>query len=143
MSSIKPYIIRAYYDWIVDNGLTPYILVDASHPLVSVPQEFVADGRIILDISPNACRGFSLDNHLIKFTARFSGLATDISLHPGAVFAIYAKENNCGTEFEIEYPEEPRLSTVRSSSADEQTKSPASSTTKKKPTLKLIKNDNE
>lgn len=132
MSSNKPYFIRALFDWIVDNDLTPYLLVDASHPDVEVPQEFVNGGRIILNISPKACRGLHLENDRIIFSARFSGQTMQIALSPGAVLAVYAKENGRGMEFEVEYDTTP---TPKSQSALSQAKS------KVKPFLKLVKDD--
>ncbi|HVT61974.1 MAG TPA: ClpXP protease specificity-enhancing factor [Legionellaceae bacterium] len=132
MSSNKPYFIRALFDWIVDNDLTPYLLVDAMHPSVEVPQEFVSGGRIVLNISPKACRGLHLENDRIIFTARFSGQTTQISLAPGAVMAVYAKENGRGMEFEVEY-EEDEPSKPIASMASTQPKS------KTKPFLKLVK----
>ena len=102
MTSSKPYLIRALYDWIVDNDLTPYIVVDATAQNVQVPQQFVNDGRIILNISPKACRGLHLENSHIVFTARFSGVAEQIALSPTAVLAIYAKENGRGMVFDEE-----------------------------------------
>jgi len=106
MTSNKPYLIRALYDWIVDNNLTPYILVDADYPGIQVPLEHASEGRIILNISPNASRGLILENDKIVFTARFSGISFQVFLHPGAVLAIYAKENGRGMEFEVEYYDE-------------------------------------
>ena len=103
MTSNKPYFIRGLYEWIVDNDLTPNILVDAMHPDVEVPQHSVKGGRIILNIAPKACQGLHIDNDKIVFTARFSGQATQIFLPPTAVLAIYAKENGRGMEFEHEY----------------------------------------
>lgn len=105
MTSNKPYLIRAIYEWIVDNNLTPYVLVNAEYPGVEVPQEHVNNGKIVLNISPQACRGLHLDNDKIVFTARFSGLTVQIFVVPGAVLAIYAKENGRGMEFGEEYNE--------------------------------------
>lgn len=122
MTSKKPYLIRACYDWIVDNHLTPYILVNANYPGLDIPLQHVNDGRILLNISPNACRGLHLDNDKILFTARFSGVATQIFLYPGAVLAIYAKENGEGMEFPEEIGEPP----------------PEPQQTRKKPFLKLV-----
>ncbi|WP_084758888.1 ClpXP protease specificity-enhancing factor [Legionella adelaidensis] len=102
MTSNKPYLIRAIYDWIVDNALTPYLLVNAEAPGVQVPQEYVNGGKIVLNISPQACRGLHLENDRILFTARFSGIATQIFLTPYSVIAIYAKENGRGMEFPYE-----------------------------------------
>ncbi|KTD17532.1 ClpXP protease specificity-enhancing factor [Legionella jordanis] len=99
MTSNKPYLIRAVYDWIVDNDKTPYILVNANYPGVQVPLEYVNDGRIVLNISPRACRGLHLENDRIVFTARFSGESIQIFVVPAAVQAIYAKENGQGMEF--------------------------------------------
>lgn len=126
MTSKKPYLIRAYYDWIVDNNLTPYLLVNANYPDIDVPLEHVNDGRILLNISPHACRGLHLENDKILFTARFSGVATQIFIHPSAVLAIYAKENGEGMEFPEERGEPPPSSGP---------KTPPRS----KPSLKLVK----
>ncbi len=107
MTSNKPYLIRAIYDWIVDNDLTPYMLVNAEYPSVEVPLEYVNGGRIILNISPKSCRGLHLENDRIVFTTRFSGQTMQISMHPGAVLAIYAKENGRGMEFGEDYDPPP------------------------------------
>ncbi len=130
MSSNKPYLIRAFYDWIVDNDLTPYLLVNAHATGVEVPLEYVNAGRIVLNISPKACRGLHLENDKILFTARFSGVATQVFLHPGAVLAIYAKENGRGMEFE----EEDTTNPPPGASSPEPTKG-----SKSKPALKLVK----
>ena len=103
MTSKKPYYIRALYDWNLDNNFTPYILVNADYPDVDVPSEHVNAGRIVLNISPDACRGLHIGNDRIVFTARFSGKTTQIYIHPGAVLAIYAQENGEGQEFELEH----------------------------------------
>lgn len=137
MTSNKPYFIRAIYDWIVDNELTPYLLVDADNPDVAVPQEYVNDGRIILNISPKACRGLHLENDKILFTARFSGKTTQIFVNPNAVLAIYAKENGRGMEFGPEYDEPAAPPVTAKNSIDK----PVSTSGKKRPFLKLVKND--
>lgn len=102
MTSNKPYLIRAFYDWIVDNQLTPYILVDAAVAGVQVPEEHVRQGRIILNISPAATRGLLLENDRIVFSARFSGQVEQIFVPPHAVLEIYAKENGRGIAFSAE-----------------------------------------
>jgi stringent starvation protein B len=102
MTSSRPYLIRSIYEWIVDNSLTPYLLVNAEHPAVEIPQEYVTDGRVILNISPDSCRGLHLDNDRIVLTTRFSGRTVQLALSPGAVLAIYAKENGRGMEFSEE-----------------------------------------
>lgn len=128
MTSNKPYLLRAIYDWIVDNGLTPYLLVNATYPGVEVPEEHVEAGRIVLNISPKACRGLHLENDRILFTTRFSGHAIQLSLSPAAVLAIYAKENGRGMEFE-----EDEGGTLPPSSPSPETK------TRTKPALTLVK----
>lgn len=107
MTSNKPYLIRAIYDWIVDNNLTPYILVNAEYPGVQVPDAHVNAGKIVLNISPQACRGLHMENDRIIFTARFSGQTVQIFIVPAAVMAIYAKENGRGMDFGAEPPAPP------------------------------------
>ena len=104
MTSSKPYLIRAIYDWLVDNDLTPYIVVDVKEgdTRIQVPQEHVANGRIILNISPKACRGLHLENDRIIFSARFSGEVKQLFVPPHAVQAIYSKENGRGMVFSEE-----------------------------------------
>lgn len=129
MTSNKPYLIRAIYDWIVDNDLTPYILVNSNFPGVQVPQEYVNNGRIVLNISPKACRGLHLENDRIIFTARFSGQSMQIFIVPAAVLAIYAKENGQGMEFPEEAHEPPPAATI------------GSETKGRKPALTLVKKE--
>ena len=131
MTSNKPYLIRAIYDWIVDNSLTPYILVNAEYPGVEVPQEHVNNGKIVLNISPQACRGLHLDNDKIVFTARFSSLTVQIFVLPGAVLAIYAKENGRGMEFGEEYNEPPPPETTSITDAARKRNKPALTLVKK------------
>lgn len=99
MNSSRPYLIRALYEWIVDNGLTPYVLVDTSATEVVVPQSFVENGRIILNVSPDATHSLVLGNDLITFNARFSGSAMDVNVPVSSVLAIYARENGQGMMF--------------------------------------------
>ena len=135
MTSNRPYLIRSIYDWIVDNDLTPYLLVNANFPGVEVPQEHVNNGRIVLNISPKACRGLHLENDRILFTARFSGVATQIFLDPSAVIAIYAKENGRGMEFGEEYDALVPTAPAKSSPTSTETKG------RSKPALKLVKKE--
>ncbi len=135
MHSIKPYYIRARYDWIVDHGLTPYLLVNADYPDLDIPWEHVKEGRIVLNISPKACRGLHLENDRIIFSARFSGKTMQIYLHPGAVLAIYAQENGEGQEFIGREYEMPVSLSARTMTGQ---KKPVSAT---KPALTLVKQD--
>jgi len=99
MTSNRPYLIRALYAWLVDNDLTPHLLVDATLDNVEVPQQFVEDGRIVLNISPTAVMGLQLDNTIISFNARFGGRETSVFVPPEAVLGIYARENGRGMLF--------------------------------------------
>ncbi len=99
MISSRPYLIRAIYDWIVDSNLTPYLLVNAEEENVTVPQQYIQDGKIILNISPSAVRELELGNDWLMFSARFAGQSMEVSFPPKAVLAIYAKENGRGMVF--------------------------------------------
>jgi len=107
MSPNQPYLLRAFFDWIVDNELTPYMVVNANYPNVQVPTQFVNDGQIVLNVSPSACVNFSIDTDWVEFQARFSGQPMLVSFPCIAVEAIYAKENGAGTVFGITEPPEP------------------------------------
>ncbi|MFC0322658.1 ClpXP protease specificity-enhancing factor [Gallibacterium melopsittaci] len=98
----RPYLLRAYFDWLVDNDLTPYLVVDANYPHVEVPVEYVRDGQIVLNLSPNAVGNLSLGNEEIRFSARFQGVIRHIVIPLGAALAIYARENGDGVMFEPE-----------------------------------------
>lgn len=99
MTSNRPYLVRAYYDWILDNGLTPHLVVDATFEGVVVPVEHVKDGQIVLNISPSACGNLIMGNVDIEFDARFSGVPRHLIVPAVAVLAIYARENGAGTMF--------------------------------------------
>lgn len=106
MTPLKPYLIRSIYDWIIDNYLTPHILVNAEYPGVVLPRDFVEDGRIVLNLRPEAIQGLVLGNDEIHFNARFSGKAMRIVTPIKAVLAIYAKENGKGMIFDQEEVDE-------------------------------------
>lgn len=99
MTSSRPYLIRALYQWIVDNGVTPYILVDAGYDGVNVPDQYIQDNKIVLNIAPMAVRSLTLGDQEITFNARFGGQSTDIYVPTDAVLAIYARENGQGMMF--------------------------------------------
>ncbi|PIE37527.1 MAG: ClpXP protease specificity-enhancing factor [Gammaproteobacteria bacterium] len=107
MPSSRPYVIRAMYEWIVDNGCTPYLVVDASVRHVDVPQQYVKDGQIILNISPVAVMGLELESEAITFSGRFAGKHTAVYIPTGAVVGIYARENGQGMVFDPEDSSEP------------------------------------
>jgi stringent starvation protein B len=102
MTSSRPYLIRALYQWIVDNGLTPYLLVHAHAAGVHVPQQYVQNGKIVLNLNPSAVQGLSISNERIEFSARFGGVPVAVVVPPEAVLAIYAKENGQGMLFNEE-----------------------------------------
>jgi len=147
MSSHKPYLVKAYYDWISDNDLTPYIAVDVTVYGVLVPQAYVADGQIVLNIAASAVGTIALGNGCIEFSARFGGKLEHISVPYGAISAIYAKENGAGTSLPIEHLSDeeiaagdvtetkPSLSSVSSVDGTVNVKTP----TKGKASLTVIK----
>ncbi len=106
MTSLKPYLIRSIYEWIIDNDLTPHLLVDAKDSRTILPQEFIEDGKIVLNIRPEAIHGLYLGNEDIEFNARFSGKPMHIATPISAVLAIYAKENGKGMIFDQEETED-------------------------------------
>ena len=102
MTSNKPYFIRAIYEWICDNNLTPYIVINAKDQTVQVPTQYVEDGKIILNISPDAAHALLINNEDIEFMARFSGSAMRVYAPIRAILAIYARENGQGMVFNEE-----------------------------------------
>lgn len=127
MISNRPYLIRALYEWITDNGLTPHLLVNAEQAAVEVPPHHVQEGRIVLNVSASAVQGLRLGNDLIEFSARFGGTPYWIRLPPLAVMAIYARENGQGMVFN-QTSDEP--------GEDEPPPKPQAD---KKPALKVVK----
>jgi stringent starvation protein B len=106
MLSNKPYLIRAFYEWIIDSRCTPLLVVDATQPRCNVPQEYVENGEIILNVSPDAIRDLKVSSNLVEFKASFSGIAHLISVPVRAVLAVYAEENGQGMFFDVENEEE-------------------------------------
>ncbi len=102
MTSSKPYVIRAIYDWIVDNNCTPHLLVDAEAEGVEVPQDYVTDGQIVLNVSPSAVVNLQLSNDSVSFSGRFGGVPVDITVPLDGVIGIYARENGQGMIFDEE-----------------------------------------
>lgn len=100
MTSLKPYLVRAVYEWIVENALTPHLLVNANNNKGNLPLDYIEDGKIVLNIRPQAVEALSLGNQLIEFNARFSGKSMTITVSINAVMAIYAKENGKGLVFD-------------------------------------------
>ena len=100
MTPSKPYVVRAIYDWIVDNNCTPHVLIDAQSEGVMVPLDYVTEGQIVLNISPTAVVSLNLGNDAIAFSGRFGGVPMDVFLPLDSVLGIYARENGQGMIFE-------------------------------------------
>lgn len=125
MTSSRPYLVRAMYEWIVDNNFTPYVLVDAHAPGVQVPQQYVEDGQIVLNVAPGAVASMELGNHLMRFNARFGGVPTDVLVPVAAIRGLYARENGRGMVFDEDEPTPP--------------KDPDNNDPEKKPSLRVVK----
>ncbi|HHQ4304262.1 TPA: ClpXP protease specificity-enhancing factor [Serratia fonticola] len=102
MTPRRPYLLRAFYDWLLDNQLTPHLVVDVMRPDVQVPMEFARDGQIVLNIAPRAVGNLQLGDDEVTFNARFGGVPRQVLVPMAAVLAIYARENGAGTLFEPE-----------------------------------------
>lgn len=99
MTSSQSYLLRAIYEWIIDNDMTPYILVNADMENTHVPRQYIENGKIVLNLAPQAVNDLQLTNEFVMFNARFSGKSMEVSLPIAAVLAIYAKENGQGMVF--------------------------------------------
>jgi stringent starvation protein B len=126
MTSNRPYLVRAFYQWLVDNSLTPYLLVDVTDSEVEVPLQYIEGDRITLNIAPSAVRNLDLGNDYISFNARFSGKPMDVLFPVSSVLGIYAQENGSGMLF----PEEE---------ASEVDSEPDETPPRGRPSLKVIK----
>lgn len=133
MTSSRPYLVRALYEWITDNGMTPQILVDAHAPDVEVPSAFVRNGKIVLNISMTAVQGLELGDSFIHFRARFNGAEHEVIVPVAAVLAIYARETNAGMMFPDE--EQPQDAAPAEQSKVEESGRSVSNT----PHLRVIK----
>ena len=139
----RPYMVRALYQWIEDNQLTPYLMVDATADDVQIPVEHVQDGRIVLNIASRATGNMSMENDYINFSARFGGVSQEIWVPLKAVLGIYAKENSQGMFFDPnEYDDyEPENDTVTSTARTTADSSKANTKPKRdnKAGLKILK----
>jgi len=137
MTSNKPYLIRALYDWLLDNEMTPYLLVDANFYGVMIPQGAASDGKVVLNLMPSAIQVLELDNEYISFSARFGGVAQNVYCPMASILAIYAKENGEGMMFNQEPHPDP------SDNASSNTKQGGSAALESKktsrPSLKVVK----
>ena len=142
MTSNKPYLLRAFYEWIVDNDLTPYILVDTSGKDVVVPEQFISENKITLNIAPRAVAELDVGNAFVMFNARFNGSPMQVEFPVESVLAIYARENEQGMVFPI-VQSESQSENDGELSDDKQPSATISPITvaakKKKPTLTVVK----
>ena len=99
MTSNRPYLLRAFYDWILDNECTPYLVVEADMPHVQVPPQTIKDGQVVLNISPSAVHALQMEQTQLTFSARFGGVPFEVYIPMYAISAIYARENGAGTMF--------------------------------------------
>ena len=116
MTPSRPYLLRAFYDWLLDNDMTPHLLVNTTLPHVRVPMQFARDGQIVLNIAPQAVMAFTMDKEALSFSARFGGVPFQVYIPMAAIIAIHARENGLGTFF----PPEPAYEAWLASDATEQ-----------------------
>ena len=128
-------------DWVLDNDLTPHLLVAADAPGVDVPRQFVTeDGKITVNVAPSAVRALALENDIIRFSARFSGANYNVVVPPGAVLALYARENGEGMLFgEVEETEDVAIADSESSDDAALEESAEEAAKKKRSHLKVVK----
>ena len=139
MLSNKPYLIRAFYDWIVDSACTPFVLINTAIPRCKVPEEFIENNQITLNVSPTAIRDFKVTKDVLEFRASFSGVVHIISVPIKAVLAIYSQENQQGMFFDYEEEDDGEGSEDWSSAASAQAKEAITSVDKKRSShLRLI-----
>ncbi len=131
MTPSKPYLIRGLYEWLLDNQVTPYVLVDSSNASVIVPQGVATDGKVVLNLAPSAIQKLEMTNDYLSFSARFNGVAQDVYCPMESILAIYARENGEGMIFSAESED---LQVSGSSSADTR-----KSKSSPKPGLKVVK----
>ncbi|MGE8684239.1 MAG: ClpXP protease specificity-enhancing factor [Acinetobacter sp.] len=134
LSPTRPYLTRALYEWICDNQLTPYLLVDATKKDAMVPVQYVQDGQIVLNIAPHATHALHMSNDAITFSARFGGVSQNLYIPFSAVLGIYARENGQGMFYDPEeYADINNDQNTLKSNDQEQQEQP-----KKKPGLRLL-----
>jgi stringent starvation protein B len=152
MLSNRPYLLRAFYQWIVDSGLTPILVVDATNPTCLIPMDFAEGGEIVFNVAPSAVVNFKISNQQIDFRASFSGIGYDITAPVNAILAVYAEENGEGLFLDAEEESEndntaaakPRshLRGIDGSNAEPlegySMDAPMPNITKQKPFLKLV-----
>ncbi|GGZ05670.1 ClpXP protease specificity-enhancing factor [Shewanella fodinae] len=144
----RPYLLRAYYEWLMDNHLTPHVVVDVNVQGTQVPLQYVKDGQIVLNIAASAVGGLQMGNDSVEFHARFGGVPQQVILPMASIVAIYARENGAGTVFDmedaylLEEGEESFLNVVEDSEPEADEKADVSATpdkAKRRAHLTLVK----
>lgn len=128
MTPSRPYLLRAIHEWISDNGMTPYLLVDAQQHGVTVPQQYVEKGKIVLNVGAHAVQRLELGNEQVMFEARFSGSPMQVVAPIASILAIYARENGKGMVFADE-----------DGSGDPPATPPSEPKKEKRPQLRVVK----
>ncbi len=128
LTSTRPYLLRAFYDWILDNRMTPHILVDASIAGVEVPAQYVKDGKVVLNVAPMAVRDLIMNKESVSFCARFNGASYEVHVPISAIEAIYSRENGKGMIFPPDREVEA-----------ENTTQPPAEPPPRKPSLRVVK----
>lgn len=129
LTSRRPYLLRAMHEWMTDNGQTPHLVVDAGIDGVTVPRQYVRDGKIVLNVSYSATAGLLIKNDLVTFSARFGGTPFEVRLPIAAVLGVYARETGQGMIFSDEDAGPPVPPTPPKPAGDEP----------KRPLLKVVK----
>lgn len=124
MVSTKPYLIRAIYEWCVDQGLTPHLAVFVDEHVV-VPPGYAQDGQIVLNVGADATSKLVMGNDTISFSARFGGAAHSLLIPVGNVLAVYARETGQGMAFELERESEPEAGAADDAAASASAQEPA------------------
>lgn len=137
LTPTRPYLARAIYEWICDNNLTPHLLVDATQPNTLLPEQYIQDGQIVLNIAPHAVHQFHMSNETITFSARFGGVSRDIYVPLNAVIGVYARENGQGLFFDPNEYEQIQADETEDGLASKATPED-NQASNKKPSLRLL-----
>jgi stringent starvation protein B len=146
LGSSRPYLIRALYDWIVEGGEDPYVVVDCLYPGVEVPELYVENGQIVLNLAPRALSAWNMSDFGLMFQTRFGGIPTHLVLPYGSITAIYGKESGLGMAFGQEPGGVPELSVTNAPSLtlepvkDEESVDPEQAK-RERPALRIVKTD--
>jgi len=136
MTSSKPYLLRGLYEWLLDNDLTPHLLIDSGVKDVMLPENIALEnGQVVLNLMPSAVKDLDISNEYISFSARFSGVAENVYCPMAAIMAIYSKENGQGMVFENEFPDPPEPP----SESGSKTPDKSHKESRKKPSLKVVR----